>query len=314
MAKVLRNMRYFSPSEIAFRLSEKARFRMERRGSRPQIEITRDYHGLKDRYIPIQLFPFTRDKEAVCGMWREVFPESAEGEIALADGILDNRIPVFSETVDYGDKVDWHLDPVSGTKSPLIFYRDIDTFNTSVVGDPKHIWELNRHNFFIHLGKAYWITGNSRYFDKWRELIVSWVEENPYHRGINWESSLEMAFRSINWIWSSFFFADRLEGDRKFQELLFETLYLQAEHISNHFSYYFSPNTHLTGEALGLLYIGKAYPAMKPAAGWVSTAVNILETELERQILEDGGYFEMATYYHRYTIDFYLHFFLLSRG
>ncbi len=314
MSNARKKIRIFSPREIAFRLSEKVRFRRERRGKRPQVEITREYHGLKDRFIPVGLFPFTGEKESVCGMWREVFPGSAEGEIALADGILENRIPVFSEKVDYGDRVDWHLDPVSGTRSPVVFYRDIDTFDTSVAGDPKRIWELNRHDFFIHLGKAYWINGDVRYFDKWRELIVSWVEENPYHMGINWESSLEMAFRSINWIWSSYFFADRLEADRELQELIFETLYLQADHISNHLSYFFSPNTHLTGEALGLLYIGRVYPAMKPAAAWVSTAVDILETELEKHILEDGGYFEMATYYHRYTIDFYLHFFLLSGG
>jgi hypothetical protein len=314
MAGSRRKIRFFTPAEIAFRLAEKERFRRERRGGRPQIDIARESRGLRDRYMPALLFPFIPEKEALLGMWQDLFPGSAGREVALADGILENRFPVFSGVVDHGAGVDWHLDPVSGTRAPLVFYRDIDTFDSSVVGDPKHIWELNRHNFLIHLGKAYMLTGDGRYFDKWRELLVSWAGGNPFNTGINWESSLEMAFRSINWIWSSWFFTDRLSGDRELQELIFENLYLQAGHINDHLSFYFSPNTHLTGEALGLLYIGLAFPAMKPAARWAATASRILRSELKKQILGDGGYFEMATWYHRYTIDFYLHYVLLSGG
>ena len=127
---------------------------------------------------------------------------------------------------------------------------------SELFGDAKYVWEINRHNFLVTLGQAYWFNGQQRYYRKWREIIYSWIEANPYHRGINWESSLELAFRSINWIWSGYFFREELASDEKLQKKMFETLYLQADHIYHHLSYYFSPNTHLTGEALGILYVG----------------------------------------------------------
>src|SRR5205085_3589094 len=42
-------------------------------------------------------------------------------------------------------------------------------------------------------------------------------------------------------------------------------------------------------------------------------ALDILSTQLRRQVLPDGVYVEQSTYYHRYTADFYLHAYLLSR-
>ncbi len=53
---------------------------------------------------------------------------------------------------------------------------------------------------------------------------------------------------------------------------------------------------------------------MKPAPEWISTAAGILESQLDKHILDDGGYFELATYYHKYTIDFYLHYLMLRDG
>jgi hypothetical protein len=311
MAAGAEKIRFRSPSEIVFRLRERARCLAERKERDPEIEFLREPSGSITGYLPEVLFEFVSDKENVCRTWRELFPRSIENTLSRADWILENRIPVFSRLVDYSGRIDWHLEPVSGIRAPLEFYRDIDTLDPAVVGDVKQIWEINRHNFLISLGKAYWISGDRRYYEKWRDVIFSWIEDNPYNVGVNWESSIELAFRAVNWIWSGYFFRDELQKDEELLRSMAETLYLHGRHIYHHLSYYFSPNTHLTGEALGLLYIGKAFPFMKPSAEWVARAVDILERELFKQILDDGGYFEMATYYHKYTIDFYLHYFIL---
>lgn len=304
-------IRLVTPAEIAFRASEGAICLLERLGGIPRPDPVPGAPGVQ---LPEPLFPFVAEREAVVRAWRESFPRSVERTLDAADGILDNRIPVFSRTVAYGERIDWHLDPVSGLRAPLSFYRDIDTLDPAAIGDAKHIWEPNRHNFLLHLGRASWVTGDRRYFGKWRDVILSWIEENPYNRGINWESSLELAFRAINWIWSSWFFLRELEEDADLAGRIYGTLYLHGVHIRRHLSRYFSPNTHLTGEALGLLYIGRSYPAMGPSPEWVATGLDILERELGRQVLDDGGYFEMATYYHLYTLDFYVHYLMLAGG
>ena len=45
-------------------------------------------------------------------------------------------------------------------------------------------------------------------------------------------------------------------------------LYLNARHLESYLSTYFSPNTHLTGEALGLFYIGTLLPEFNEAKRW----------------------------------------------
>src|SRR4029450_4192149 len=78
-------------------------------------------------------------------------------------------------------------------------------------------------------------------------------------------------------------------------------------------SYYFSPNTHLTGEALGLVYAGMLFPKMRRATRWREIGTRILLEELPRQVLPDGVYFEQATCYQRYTVGTYLHLLVLGR-
>lgn len=263
---------------------------------------------------PVPRFRSFTEREAAVALIRERIPRAIDETMECADGILANHIPLFSRICEFGDPIDWHLECASGTRAAPRFYRDIGFLDVGSVGDNKYIWELNRHNYFMFLGKAYWFSGDRRYFEKWKADIRSWIEANPYNVGINWASSLELAIRAVNWIWSSCFFIDELQEDRAFLAELCRTIRLHATHIERHLSYVFSPNTHLTGEALGLLYIGASFPFMERAGRWVALGNRILESELPKHILDDGGYFEMATYYHKYTIDFYLHYLLLNGG
>ena len=49
-------------------------------------------------------------------------------------------------------------------------------------------------------------------------------------------------------------------------------LYLNGRHLETYLSTYFSPNTHLTGEALGLFYLGTLLPEFKDADAGGSVA------------------------------------------
>ncbi len=305
-------LRTITPHEVAFRLAEGMRFARERadaaRGARPTVERS----GRTGTVVPRVAFGALAERDSARRLWMELFPESARDAVLFAEGICGNRIPLFADIVEFGKTIDWNLEYRSGKRAPLRFYRDLHGIEPRDIGDTKNIWELNRHNFFLHCAKAYLATGERRYYEKWREMLLSWIERNPYNVGINWESSIELAMRAINWIWSSYFFIDELEKDLGAAERLRESIVLHALHIDRHLSRYFSPNTHLTAEALGLVYIGISFPDVKEAPRWVSRGLAILDAELDRQVLDDGGYFEMATYYHKYTIDFYLHYLMLT--
>jgi hypothetical protein len=92
------------------------------------------------------------------------------------------------------------------------------------------------------------------------------------------------------------------------------SLWHHARHIDRFDSTHHSPNTHLTGELLGLFYIGLTFPEFARAKRWTQRGRAVLTSELERQVLDDGMHFERSIGYHRYTAEFYLHFLLLARA
>jgi hypothetical protein len=91
-------------------------------------------------------------------------------------------------------------------------------------------------------------------------------------------------------------------------------LVAHGRHIETYLSYYFSPNTHLTGEALGLFYLGTCLPELGRAGAWREKGLRVLLEQLPLQVRADGVYFEQASFYHRYTADFYTHLLILARA
>jgi hypothetical protein len=202
---------------------------------------------------------------------------------------------------------------VSGKRSPLVHWSSIGELNSDLTGDKRIIWELNRHQYFLTLGRAYLHTGDEGFAQTFVEHLERWMDQNPPKLGVNWASSLEVAFRAISWLWALHFFKDSpaLTAEVFLRALKF--LYVHARHLETYLSTYSSPNTHLTGEALGLFYLGTLLPEFRSAARWRATGEKILIGELARHVLPDGVYFEQSSYYQRYTADFYTHFYILSR-
>jgi len=79
-----------------------------------------------------------------------------------------------------------------------VCWADVPYLDPSI-GDHKIIWELNRHQYWLQLGRAYWLTGDSRYARAIVEQMESWLNGNPPLTGINWASMLEIGFRAISW-------------------------------------------------------------------------------------------------------------------
>jgi hypothetical protein len=130
--------------------------------------------------------------------------------------------------------------------------------------------------------------------------------------GVNWASALELGFRALSWTWAlHFLLADTDEGAAGPAQTpwlldLLMALDLQLTVLEQNLSYYFSPNTHLTGEALALYVCGLSLPELAASPRRAALGRRILLDEIDRQIVADGGHAERSTHYHRYTLDFYL--------
>ena len=185
--------------------------------------------------------------------------------------------------------------------------RKFDFLNFAEMGDHKVIWELNRLQFLVTLAKAYRVTGDERFAAGLKDLWYDWRRKNPYPMGVNWASTLEVAFRALSLLWAAFLLEGTPADSETFQRDTTREIALSAWYISRFLSTWFSPNTHLLGEGAALLLIGLRYPGLARAGQWRTTGWRIVGQEASRQVRADGLHFEQSIYYHVYALDFFLH-------
>lgn len=264
-----------------------------------------------ERSAPAFFAAFADPKTTVTEL-RKRWPNSEKEIVARADCLTDGYFDLLAfRNLSFGTPIDWHLEPIAGKRAPLVHWSRLNYLDADLFGDKKITWELNRHQYFVTLGQAYWLTGDERYAETFAAHVNSWMDGNPPKLGINWASSLEVSFRSISWLSALYFFKDSPALTPELFVRIWKFLYLNARHLETFLSTYFSPNTHLTGEALGLFYLGQVLPEFRESARWRNTGLQILISQLPRHVHEDGVYFEQSSYYHRYTTDFYLHLYIL---
>ena len=243
----------------------------------------------------------------------EALPEQVDRIIAGAEKICAHKFDLLGyENLDYGPQIDWHLDRVHGKRAPRRPWHKIRYLDFNEVGDVKVTWELNRHQHLATLAKAYRISGDERFA---RELFAQWndwIEQNPHPIGVNWASSLEVAFRSISWLWVKHLLAGAPGAPPRFAADLHRALAVSGRHIERYLSTFFSPNTHLLGEGVALFFIGTLCPDLPPAGRWKQLGWSTVLAEADRQVRPDGLHFEQSSYYHVYALDFFLHAALLA--
>ncbi len=243
----------------------------------------------------------------------ERWPDTRERAIASADAISRGRFDLLGvRALSFGDPVDWHLDPISGRRAPRVHWSRLNPLDFAAVGDSKVIWELNRHQWLLDLGQAYRLTGDERHATTCVRYLREWMRDNPPGVGINWTSSLEVAMRLISWCWVLALLRGSAALTQDLFERMLEGIETHASHVERYLSWYFSPNTHLTGEALGLFYAGCLFPDLRLAGRWLRLGRRILVEQSGRQVLPDGVHFEQSTCYQRYTVEIYLHFLILA--
>jgi len=262
------------------------------------------------------VWPLAADaQECLTTAIRSRFPEAASQAANRADAIVDGRYDLLGyRDVAWGTPPDWHHDPIHRARAPRAFSGALPYLDPAY-GDHKVIWELNRHQHWRVLGRALWLTGDDRYRAVFISQLEHWLAANPPCSGVNWASMLELAFRCLSWTWAVELFSRGAEtDDTPWLVDLLVALDCQLEEIAHNLSRYFSPNTHLTGEALALYAVSAAFPELRRSADRQDLGRRVLLQEASRQVCADGGHAERSAHYHRYSTDFYLLALLVARA
>ncbi|MFO8012853.1 MAG: alginate lyase family protein [Phycisphaerae bacterium] len=269
---------------------------------------------LRSRQVPF--FFDWRGREAYARILNDRFAEDRAECLRLADEVCAHRFEMMGCQVAFGDEIDWHRMLEQEASWPRRHWSGIDIRCPNAPGEIKTTWELNRHQFWLHLGRAYWYTGDERYPAEWARQLRSWIEQNPVEIGVNWLSNLEHAIRVVSWSWSLHFFLDSpaLTADLVWE--MYRVLLAKGRHIRTDVAYSCNVmrNNHVLGDALGLVFLGFVFPEFEEARPWREYGLDLLYGWLPDQVRPDGTSIESAVSYHRFVLYFYLLADLLHRA
>ncbi len=215
----------------------------------------------------------------------KLFPRRIVKIANQADRLCSHNFKVFDVQWDAGSDIDWR---------------------GGIFENIRFVWEFNRHQHFVTLAKAYFLTGNKKYAREVKDQMLSWITQNPPYTGINWISSLELSLRLISWCWTYKFIEPSGIFTQEDKACFLKSVYMQAEFIRNNLSGYSSANNHLIGEACGLVITGLTFPEFKDARKWLDKGKKILFREIMRQTYRDGVTKEQAFGYQGFIMESFL--------
>ncbi|HEX6362663.1 MAG TPA: alginate lyase family protein, partial [Albitalea sp.] len=222
-------------------------------------------------------------------------------------------LKVFGQSVPMREGIpDWNRDPVTGRSIPLDFGLFIDFRHIGGGVDIKHLWEVNRHLWWVTIAQAWALTGRQAYLARLGALIDDWVRACPYGRGANWASPVEHGIRLINWsiVWQLIGGerCDLWQGQsgRERLQRWYACIFQHMRFASDNYSRYSSADNHLIGEAAGVFVAGHVWDCWAQARQLRRRAKRILETETLRQFAPDGVNREQALCYHEFSLQFLL--------
>lgn len=220
--------------------------------------------------------------------------------IQIAEAALRREFSLLGKSLPTDKTIRWRRDYQRGIETGLDYFRRIPYLEASRAGDHKRIWELNRHHHLVAQVQAYLFTGRREFVEDVWEQLESWLDQNPFCRGINWVSALEVAFRALSWLWIEHFVGKEMPA--RLREPWRRMLFQHGRFLHNNLSYYFSPNTHLQGEALALQALGLAFGLDE----WHDTGRRVLRELIHTHVRQDGSHFEQSSYYHVYALDMFI--------
>jgi hypothetical protein len=260
-----------------------------------------------------RFFDGVRDRAAMRHLFETRYGAERKATLEQAARVRSHQFEFFGRQLQYADDIDWQADPDTGRRWPPVYHRDVPVHQGDAgFGDVKDVWELNRQQFLIDLGKAYFLAGDDRDLAAMRGLVRSWISGNPYATGVNWSCALEPAFRVFSWLWAYYLTVEAL--DEEFHLEWLAAFHDHGRFLSTHLEYYSSPYNHLIGEAAALYMLGTCFPEFRQSERWRHQGRLVLEQRLGSQFYEDGGSVEQSTFYHHATVGFYLLALLIARA
>jgi len=195
--------------------------------------------------------------------------------------------------IDYGHDINWQHWPIK---------------------DNEIRWQLHRNYWWLPMGLAYWSSSDEKYAKEWVFQYLDWINKNPL--GLSQENDkfawrpLEVSTRIQDQtaMFNIFITSPHFTSD--FLMAFLNHYQKQANYILDKYS---DKGNHLLFEAQRMIYAGCFFPELKNAESWRKSGINILNTEIKKQIYPDGLQFELSPNYHVAGINIFLKAFRMAQ-
>lgn len=233
--------------------------------------------------------------------------------VAFADEICAGRYPFLGHrTADLGRRPRWNLDFQSGAEWLHLTYEDGQyiRYDSAEVKVPL---ELSRLQFLPVIGKAHVLTKDDSYRRTAKDLLSHWIRSNPVPAGVNWTIAMEAALRAMSICFllnllSPFHGEERPWLATVTRSLFQHLLYIEA---NIEFSHFLTSN-HYLSNVVGL-YCLSMFLDGEGMAARRGKYRKCIETEMARQVYEDGGDYEASIGYQVLVTQFFTTALLLMR-
>ncbi|ADY52373.1 Heparinase II/III family protein [Pseudopedobacter saltans DSM 12145] len=188
--------------------------------------------------------------------------------------------------IDYGKDINWQHWPIK---------------------DNEIRWQLHRTYWWVPMGLAYWSSGDEKYAKEWTFQYLDWIKKNP----------LGLSKENDRFAWRALEVATRVQDQTAMFNMFISSPYFTPEFLmaflnnyNKHADYilnnYSDKGNHLLFEAQRMIYAGAFFPEFKDAPAWRKSGIEILNTEIKKQIYADGMQFELSPNYHTAAINIFL--------
>jgi hypothetical protein len=257
------------------------------------LPILRDY-AARPPVIELRESPASsldRLKYVLCHRVEESFLDALRRKAHLA---CNGWITIFKEPPIKRYPGVFQTSPNTQHPYELVHWSRVRIDREIAKGDIKFVWEINRLNGLDALIAAYALDRDPEYLRSTQELIEHWRSENPYNRGVNWYSNMEVAVRLLRLLLCRQIFAAARWNAAELEAAI-------QEHYFHVISDWRSTRRTMVGGNHLLIELAAAASGELLLEG-PGAFCKLLEAQSSRQFYPDGGYFEGSLGYHLFVL------------
>ncbi len=183
-----------------------------------------------------------------------------------------------------------------------------------------HIF-LQRLYILMPLAVRFYKTGDTKYADKFYEILTEWMEKHPYEKfdasisyfqtGFYWRD-MQVAWRTMS-MCISVFFLEKAFNEEKWK-YIYDIIKLHADHLYEEALAHEikgDAQNHVLQVGTVLIYVGTLFPEFENASEYIRLGKIIVKQNLDKAIFNDGGSDEDCPSYNHFIARLYFDAYML---